>query len=138
MGKILIYFDIWVNRCFHYPFVGKVKNMGFRENLKSELTYQDIRVKELASRTGISKRTLDHYLTENGSEPTALNAVLIASALGVSAEYLVTGKDSNVSSAIKQDVLEMIVELNHLSAEDFSLARKLILRLKSTLPRSAQ
>ena len=67
--------------------------MGFKENLKSEITFQGMRVKELAEKTGINKRTLDHYLTENGSEPTAANAVLIAKALGVSVEYLVTGKD---------------------------------------------
>jgi hypothetical protein len=30
--------------------------MGFRENLKSELAYQDMLVKELADLTGISRR----------------------------------------------------------------------------------
>ena len=104
--------------------------MGFRENLKSELTYQDIRVKELADKTGINKRTLDHYLTENGSEPTALNAVLIASALGVSVEYLVTGKDGAVSDSIKADVLALIGELNNLSDGDLNLVKNLILRLR--------
>ena len=34
--------------------------MGFRENLKDELKYQDIKVKELADKTGISKRAIDH------------------------------------------------------------------------------
>ena len=42
--------------------------MGFRENLKDELKYQDIRVKELADRTGISKRAIDHYLAEKYAE----------------------------------------------------------------------
>ena len=65
--------------------------MGFRENLKSELTYQDILVKELAEKTGIPKRSLDNYLREKGSIPPADYAVLIAKALNTTVEYLVTG-----------------------------------------------
>ena len=68
-------------------------NMGFRENLKDELTYQDITVKELSARTGISKHTIDHYLTKNGSQPQVELAVKIAQALNVSVESLVLGKD---------------------------------------------
>ena len=60
--------------------------MSFRENLKAELQYQGLLVKDLASNTGISRRTLDNYLRENCSEPTAENAVLIAKALKVSVE----------------------------------------------------
>ena len=65
--------------------------MSFKENLKEELLFQDIKVKELAFRTGINRRTIDNYLRENTSQPTAENAVKIAQALGVSVEYLVTG-----------------------------------------------
>ena len=68
--------------------------MGFKENLKSELAYQDIMVKELASLTGISKHTLDNYLNVRGYMPSADVAVKIARALGVSVEYLVTGEES--------------------------------------------
>jgi transcriptional regulator with XRE-family HTH domain len=49
-------------------------------------------VKELAHRTGIPKQTLDKYLLTNGSMPPADKAVVIACALGVSVEYLVTGR----------------------------------------------
>ena len=42
--------------------------MGFRENLKDELPFQDINVKELAEMTGISKHTFDHYLATNGNQ----------------------------------------------------------------------
>lgn len=66
--------------------------MVFRENLRSELNFQDIKTKELSEKTGISKRTLDAYLAKNGNEPTAENAVKIAQALGVTVEYLVTGR----------------------------------------------
>ena len=66
--------------------------MGFKENLKEELKFQDIKVKELAFSTKINKRTLDNYLRENESQPTVENAVKIAQALGTTVEYLVTGK----------------------------------------------
>lgn len=67
--------------------------MGFKENLRSELDYQDMIVKELSEKTGINKRTLDNYLTGHNSTPSAEIAVRIAQVLGVSVEYLVTGQD---------------------------------------------
>jgi len=65
--------------------------MGFNENLKGELEYIGMPVKELAYKTGIPKKTLDKYLLSNASMPPADKAVIIAKALGVSVEYLVTG-----------------------------------------------
>jgi transcriptional regulator with XRE-family HTH domain len=67
--------------------------MGFRENLKAELTYIDMKVKELAVLSGIKKSTIDSYLRENCYTPSVDAAVAIARALGVSVEYLVTGKE---------------------------------------------
>ena len=67
--------------------------MGFRENLKSELSFQGILVKELSAQTGIKKRTLDNYLREKGNVPSVDIAVKIAEALNVSVEFLVTGKE---------------------------------------------
>lgn len=71
--------------------------MGFKENLKSELEYQGLQLKELAARCGVSKNTLGNYLTGHNSLPAADTAVKIARALGVSVEYLVTGKNSDES-----------------------------------------
>ena len=68
--------------------------MGFKENLKDELRFQDVTVKELAYKTEINKRTIDNYLRENESQPTVENAVKIAQALGVTVEYLVNGQNS--------------------------------------------
>lgn len=80
--------------------------MRFRENLKAELLYQGVLVKELSAKTGISKRTLDNYLREKGSMPPADYAVLIAKALNTSVEYLVTGETSSISdSQIKKYLL---------------------------------
>jgi transcriptional regulator with XRE-family HTH domain len=54
--------------------------MGFKENLKSELAYQDMQVKELACLTGISRHTLGNYLSVRERIPTADAAVKIAKA----------------------------------------------------------
>ncbi|MDR1901527.1 MAG: helix-turn-helix domain-containing protein [Treponema sp.] len=68
--------------------------MSFRENLKAELTYSGMLVKELAAQTGLKKHTIDNYLSVRGRMPAADAAVQIARALGVSVEYLVTGDET--------------------------------------------
>ena len=71
----------------------------FRENLREELDYQDMKVKELAVATGIPKPTLDCYLSARQVIPPPADiAVKIAQALNVSVEYLVTGKDEKSKS----------------------------------------
>ena len=99
--------------------------MGFRENLKEELIYQDITVKELSERTGISKHTLDHYLTKNGSRPQVELAVKIARALNVSVEYLVYGDTaSNMNNSRNIDGL--VKKMESLSDKDFIFVKRLI------------
>jgi transcriptional regulator with XRE-family HTH domain len=70
--------------------------MGFKENLKAELAYKGILVKELSALSGIKKHTIDNYLNTHNSIPSAETAVRMAQVLGVSVEYLVTGKESNL------------------------------------------
>lgn len=105
--------------------------MSFKENLKDELRYQDIKVKELADKTGIPKRTLDHYLTENSYMPSADNAVKIAQALHVNVEYLVTGKDISFSATTNEKIPAIVKKLTHLSDEDLTLFDNLLDRLNS-------
>jgi plasmid maintenance system antidote protein VapI len=69
------------------------EKMGFKENLKTELSYSGMLVKELAELSGINKHTIDNYLNVKSRIPSAENAVRIARVLGVSVEYLVTGTD---------------------------------------------
>ena len=73
--------------------------MGFRENLKSELVYSGLLVKELAAKTGLKKHTIDTYLSVRGRMPAADVAVRIASVLGVSVEYLITGHEATKNKA---------------------------------------
>ena len=93
--------------------------MGFKENLKLELAYQGLLVKELAALTGISRHTLDNYLNLRERIPTADVAVKIAKALGVSVEYLVTGEESYPdNSSTKPEIRELIKDLKQLNKED--------------------
>ncbi len=98
--------------------------MGFRENLKDELIYQDLKVKELAEMTGISKHTLDHYLATNGSQPQAELAVKIAKALKVSVEDLVCGKENG--EKIEKDTSSVVSELEKLGETDYLFVKRLI------------
>ena len=67
--------------------------MGFKENLKEQLGFSGMYVKDLAALSGVKKQTIDSYLNVNSCMPSADAAVAIAQALGVSVEYLVTGKE---------------------------------------------
>lgn len=94
--------------------------MSFKENLKDELNYQGILVKELSLKSGVGKRTIDNYLRSNESQPTAENAVKIAKALGVTVEYLVTGKNPSTQNSKPQ-----------LTDEEIRLYRKFHNRIES-------
>jgi len=67
--------------------------MGFRENLRETIDFYEIEQKELAHKANLSIRNIENYLKENPSIPSADKAVRIAQVLGVTVEYLVTGKD---------------------------------------------
>jgi transcriptional regulator with XRE-family HTH domain len=70
------------------------KNMtDFSQRLRSEIEYIGLNQKEFAAKLGIKRRTLDTYLGGQQSMPPADTAVKIATALGLSVEYLVTGKE---------------------------------------------
>jgi len=77
-----------------YAFLHIIQNMGFRENLKAELSYSGMLVKELAAQANLKKHTIDNYLSVRGRMPSADVAVRIARVLGVSVEYLVTGNET--------------------------------------------
>ena len=70
------------------------KNMtDFSRRLRSEIEYIGLNQKEFAGKLGMKRRTLDAYLGKQQSIPPADTAVKIAAALGLSVEYLVTGKE---------------------------------------------
>jgi len=67
--------------------------MGFKENLRSELDYSGMLVKELAAKSGVKKHSLDRYLDSRRQLPNIETGVKIARALGVSVEYLVANEE---------------------------------------------
>jgi transcriptional regulator with XRE-family HTH domain len=104
---------------------------GFRENLRSELDFQDIKVKELSDKCGIPKATLECYLRTQAVEPSAENAVKIARVLKVPVEYLVTGGNADrkkQQGGLSQEARELIRWIESLSSEKC----KAVLRLVKT------
>ena len=68
------------------------------------MEFADMRYKELAEKSGVPERALYNYVaSKKPSMPPADVAVKIANALGVTVEYLSTGKDSK--PVIKQNNL---------------------------------
>ena len=78
----------------------------FRENLRIELGYQGVTVKELAARTGIPIASLDCYLGIRGTLPAVDTAVKIAHALQVSVEYLVNNENASTEKTLGKPNLE--------------------------------
>jgi len=107
--------------------------MGFRENLKSELSYSGMLVKELATQTGLKKHTIDNYLSVRGRMPAADVAVRIARVLGVSVEYLITGHETvekNTSVHFSPEICRMARIIEDLEPDHKKIALSLIETLR--------
>jgi transcriptional regulator with XRE-family HTH domain len=106
--------------------------MGFKENLKAELVFKNILIKELASISGVNRRTIDNYMREDGSMPSADAAVRIATALGVTVEYLITGHEQHGrgSSTPFPDSQIVLKNLETLNKRDRKIVLNLIKSLK--------
>ena len=106
--------------------------MGFKENLKAELAYKNILIKELSSISGVNRRTIDNYLRESGSMPSADAAVRIAGALGVTVEHLITGheKRERNHSPPFPDSRVVLKNLEALNKRDRKIVLNLIKSLK--------
>ena len=106
--------------------------MGFKENLKAELAYKDILVKELAALSGVNRRTIDNYLREEGSIPSSDAAVRIAGALGVTVEYLITGSERQEHNhpPLAPDPRVILKNLESLNGRDRKIVLNLIKSLK--------
>lgn len=101
--------------------------MGFRENLKSELAYKDMLVKELAEKTGISRHTLNNYLNVREHIPTLDAAVKIARALGVSVEYLATGEESSsINIPMNRQIQALAQKISLLNESDQTIIIELV------------
>lgn len=93
--------------------------MGFKENLKNELTYQGMLVKELSQKTEIPKRTLDNYLREKGSMPPADYAVRIAKVLNTSVEFLINGTEEKKEQSLVDKNIALFSKLKEADQKYF-------------------
>jgi len=107
---------------------------NFRKVLREELDYQGLTVKELAAKSEVAKGAIDSYLGKQASMPPADTAARLASALGVTVEYLLSGQDSSresikpfFSSPGKRSLLRIFDEL---LPEDQKLALDFVKLLK--------
>ena len=93
--------------------------VDFSSRLRSEIDYIGLTQKEFAAEAGVKKRALDAYLRGQKSMPPADIAVKMASVLGVSVEYLVTGKESKRSNDITKYIQsrDILDDLSILPAE---------------------
>lgn len=99
--------------------------MAFKDRLREEIEFKGMLVKEVAAAAGISKSTFLSYIDARGVLPNVETAVKIAETLGVSVEYLVTGKDALHVSRLNE-IQGIIDDLLTLDKEKISLLKKMI------------
>jgi len=92
--------------------------------------------KELAAKTGLSLKTIENYVKKDSSIPSADKAVLIAQALGVTVEYLVTGEKNAKKSTIEiqtgnKEIMGIFKELNNYNYEVVISMAKMLLNLQT-------
>ena len=91
--------------------------MSFSANLKALLGERKMQIKDLSAKTGISKNTIDNYLSGQKSLPNAENAIKIAAAMNTTVEYLVTGsKTLDAGGKYKK----LFAAIERLDDKDFS------------------
>ena len=99
--------------------------MSFKDRLRQEIEYKGLLVKELSAEVGISNSTFLSYIDARGVLPNVETAVKIASALGVSVEYLVTGKEPIYNS--KQiDIQGITHDLIKLTPYQMEIIKKMV------------
>lgn len=111
--------------------------MGFAENVKNELDFQGMQLKELSIKTGISRNTLDKYLSNiKATQPGVGNAVKIAQALGVSVEYLVLNSENNKTETkiLSKEQQQIIRKYNTLDNFNKKTIQDLLQSLSSRQP----
>jgi transcriptional regulator with XRE-family HTH domain len=106
--------------------------MGFRSNLREILDFTGMEQKELAAKTGLSPKTIENYVKKDSSIPSADKAVLIAQALGVTVEYLVTGKESAKRDSTREaiEIINILKKLDDYNQAIIVSMAKLLLSLQ--------
>ena len=111
--------------------------MGFRDNLREALDFLNIEQKELAAKTGISLKTIENYVKKDSSIPSADKAVSIAQALGVTVEYLITGKENLKKEKPDipyryDEIMDILFKLNDYNCKVLTYTAKALLTLQKS------
>jgi transcriptional regulator with XRE-family HTH domain len=101
----------------------------FKENLREELEFNGISVKELAIQANIPRRSIDNYLSARQSMPPADYACRIARVLNTTVEELV-GETTNQKNdeKVKQNA-RIITMLEKIKSEDKKAFLQLLVSL---------
>lgn len=102
-----------------------LRQMAFKDRLREEIEFKGMLVKEVAAAAGISNSTFLSYIDARGVLPNVETAVKIAETLGVSVEYLVTGKDAARPSRL-HEIQNIVDDLLALDKEKIAVLRKMI------------
>lgn len=100
--------------------------MSFKDNLREEISFQGLQIKEIANKTGISNSTFLSYVDARGSLPNVEIAVKIAQALGVSVEYLVTGNETPKDRILTPEVKKAVALLSNLNSKEIEVILNLL------------
>ncbi len=104
--------------------------MGFKENLRREMEFQDIKQKELSELTGISVNTLRNYINGHNALPNIDSAIKIATALKVSVEYLATGAEEHDTEENYKQRRKLLADFESLGPNDKKSVLALIAEMK--------
>ena len=112
--------------------MASIIKMSFRDNLRETLDFLYIGQKELAAKTGLSLKTIENYVKKDSSVPSADKAVLIAQTLGVTVEYLVTGKKNAKKGTTEiqtgnKEIFDILQKLNNDNYEVVTSIAKMLL-----------
>lgn len=91
--------------------------MSFWEHVEYLREIRNLTRKELSSKAGFSIASISTGIAR-GSYPSADIAVQIAQVLGVSVEYLVTGKEGSKESVLTPEIKKIVTLLSTLDSKE--------------------
>jgi len=100
--------------------------MDFRARLREEIEFSGLLDKEVAAKADISKRAIDSYVGSQGCIPSADVAVRLAKVLNTTVEYLVTGKNPELTKNPDTKIQEIYAKLKHFSDKDLSIVQNVV------------
>ena len=76
-----------------------------RENLRAAIADSGLIVKEISTKSGVNKRTIDKWVGASGNEPRVGDLHEVCRVLGVTIEWLLTGKDGSGHTKAERELI---------------------------------